>query len=126
MKSLANQLEMMMMESEQEQMEEDATLLRFLLENLLRISAQQERLFTDLSTLKRDDPRLTDLMKEQAGISENFRTIDDSLVAMSKRQPLIENFVFDETGNVKRRIGRPVRPCWIETMEWQSRPSSMQ
>lgn len=105
MKSLANQLEMMMMESEQEQMEEDATLLRFLLENLLRISAQQERLFTDLSTLKRDDPRLTDLMKEQAGISENFRTIDDSLVAMSKRQPLIENFVFDETGNVKRRIG---------------------
>ncbi len=104
MKALGKQLEMMMKESMNDQQEEDAEALRFLLENILRLSIHQEDLLTTLSNTKRDDPAYVDVIKSQSIINESFRVVNDSLVALSKRQPMIENFVFTETANVKRRM----------------------
>lgn len=104
MKALGKQLEMMMNESMDEQQEEDAEALRFLLENILRLSIHQEELLATLSNTKRDDPTYVDVIKSQSIINESFRVVNDSLLALSKRQPTIENFVFTETANVKRRM----------------------
>lgn len=104
LKKLGNELSMMMQQSEEEQLEEDAVALRFLLENVIRISKNTESLMDQFNVMKRDDPAFVDLMKQQGLITESFRVVEDSLLALGKRQPMIENFVFDEVGNVKRRM----------------------
>lgn len=104
MKQMAQGLQMMMAQSEEDQNEEDITALRFLLESLIRLSMKEENIFTRLSALRRDDPSFFDLIKEQANLSNTFQTLDDSLVALAKRQSEIKNFVFDETSKVKLKI----------------------
>lgn len=104
MKSMRDKLEMMMQMGMDQQMAEDANALRFLLENVLRISLNQEELMQKLSVLRRDDPGYVEIIKNQSIVSESFRVVEDSLVALSKRQPMIENFVFDEIKAVKSRV----------------------
>ncbi len=104
MEELSKQLDLMMQQSEEEQTAEDAASLRFLLENLMRVSMSQESLMRNLSQLKRDDPSYADLMKQQGTITESFKVIEDSLVALGKRQPMIESFVFTEVSTIKRKI----------------------
>jgi hypothetical protein len=105
MKNLKDNLNMMMQMSAQQQMAEDANALRFLLENVLRISLSQEDLMLQLTVMRRDDPAYVEVIKKQSIISESFRVVEDSLVALSKRQPMIENFIFEEVNAVKNRVG---------------------
>lgn len=105
MSQMAKGLQMMMAQSEEDQNEEDITVLRFLLESLIRISKEEESIFTRLSALRRDDPFFVDLMKEQANLGSSFQILDDSLVALAKRQSAIKNFVFEETQKIKTKIG---------------------
>ncbi|MBS4059583.1 MAG: hypothetical protein KG029_04235 [Bacteroidetes bacterium] len=105
MKDLKDKLNMMMQMSSQQQMAEDANALRFLLENVLRISLSQEDLMLNLTVMRRDDPAYVDIIKKQSIISESFRVVEDSLTALSKRQPMIQNFIFEEVNAVKNRVG---------------------
>jgi len=105
MKKLRDKLENMMMMSAQEQMAEDAAALRVLLENIVRISFNQEDLMLRLGRIRRDDPAYVDIIKNQSIIAESFKVVEDSLTALSKRQPMIQNFVFDEVSAIKRRVG---------------------
>lgn len=105
MKQLKEKLENMMMMSSQEQLAEDAAALRYLLENIVRISFNQEELMIRLGRIRRDDPAYVDIIKNQSTIAESFKVVEDSLVTLSKRQPMIQNFVFDEVSAVKRRVG---------------------
>lgn len=104
MKKLKDQLESMMNMSEEEQLAEDARMIRYLLENVLRISFQQENLTNKLIKLRRDDPAYSLLVRNQSMLLESFRVVDDSLTALARRQPMVGNFVLNEVATVKSRI----------------------
>ena len=104
MKQMSKQLMEMMQQEDDDQMEEDALALRFLLENLLRLSMSQEGLLNKLSKLKRDDPAYVTMIREQGSIAESFRVVEDSLTALGRRQPMIQNFVFGEVNLIKMRV----------------------
>lgn len=96
MQEMANSMMMMMQSGGQEQLAEDAHLVRILLENVVRASHQQEELMAELGRMRTDDPSISSKIVRQKELSDNFVMVKDSLRAMALRQPAVQNFVFDE------------------------------
>lgn len=109
MKEMADSLMMNMMMGGEEQLAEDAHLVRILLENTVRSSHQQEDLMQSLGTLRTDDPSLASKIVQQRELEANFAMVKDSLRAMALRQPMIQNFVFDEIGQIDRHTEAALR-----------------
>lgn len=100
MQEMANSMMMQMQSSGEEQMAEDARLVRILLENVIRASHQQESLMSELGRMRTDDPSLSDKIALQKELSSNFSMVRDSLKALALRQPAVQNFVFDEIATI--------------------------
>jgi hypothetical protein len=96
MQEMANSLMMQMQMGGDEQLAEDAHLVRILLENVVRSSHQQEDLMGELGHIRTDDPSISAKIVRQKELADNFEMVKDSLHAMALRQPAIQNFVFDE------------------------------
>lgn len=101
MKSMASNLQMQMQSGEMEQKMEDLKALRQLLENLLTLSFEQEQLIDDISEVDPLTPRYKELITVQFDLKEDFRMIEDSLQALSKRVIEIESFVTEKVTEIK-------------------------
>ncbi len=108
MKQLANDLEMMQMDQEMEQYAEDAQQIRQIIENLLTISFDQEELITRTRTISRNDPGFQDIISEQKQMNENLGPVRDSLIAIGKRQFLIQPVITRELNSINRNINETV------------------
>ena len=96
MKEMAENMNSLMMGGGMEQLAEDASLVRILLENVVRSSHAEEALMQEISIMKKDDPTVSQKISRQKEISENFAMVEDSLRQMANRQTSIKNFVFNE------------------------------
>lgn len=94
-KMAQNMMSMMQMQGMQ-QMAEDAHLMRILLENVVHASHEQEALMNEIGRMRTDDPSLVEKIIRQKEVADNFNMVRDSLRSMAMRQPMIQNFVFDE------------------------------
>lgn len=101
MEQMAEEMEQMMNEQSMEEMAEDVLKLRALLENLIKSSFGQEDLLRLFSMTKTNDPKYVDNMKGQKDLINNFKMIEDSLFALSKRQPQISNAVNKEIATIR-------------------------
>lgn len=106
MKDMAQAMEMNMQQGEQEQMEEDMKALRQLLENLVTLSFDQEQLIADVGKTAVTAPRYVKLVQEQKKIQDDFKLVEDSLQALSKRVIQIETFVTEKVTEVKGHMGK--------------------
>jgi hypothetical protein len=104
MKELANDLEEMQQETEEEQMEEDVTNLRMILENLLRLSFDQEALIVDTRLVSRTDPRFQEIIIRQKEIMEKLKGVEDSLRSIAKRQVFIQPVISKEIAAINSNI----------------------
>jgi chromosome segregation ATPase len=101
MKDMAAQMSAQMKEGEMDQMEEDMAMLRQLLENLVTLSFDQEYLITDFSGTEVTTPRYVSLLQEQYKIKDDFKVVEDTLHALSKRVTQIESFVNEKVTDIK-------------------------
>ncbi|MDX1940070.1 MAG: DUF4175 family protein [Saprospiraceae bacterium] len=101
MKDMANNMQMQMQQQEMEQMQEDMKALRQLLENLVGLSFDQEDLFKEFEKASINTPRYVELTQQQFKLQDDFRLVEDSLQALSKRLFQIESFVTDKVSEVK-------------------------
>ena len=97
-----NMMSMMQMQGMQ-QMAEDAHLLRILLENVVQASHEQEALMVEIGKMRSDDPSLVDKIIHQKELADNFYMVRDSLRSMAMRQPMIQNFVFEELHTIENQ-----------------------
>ena len=97
-----NMMSMMQMQGMQ-QMAEDAHLMRILLENVVQASHEQEDLMTEIGKMRSDDPSLVDKIIHQKEVADNFNMVRDSLRSMAMRQPMIQNFVFEELHTIENQ-----------------------
>lgn len=108
MKNMAQKMGNMMMQMQAQGQEEDLEALRQIVENLLTLSFDQEQLIGNLKTTNQNDPKYTDLAREQLKLKDDSKLIEDSLYALSKRVPQIETIVNREirsvNGNMKKSI----------------------
>ena len=103
MQQMAQNMMSMMQMGGMEQMAEDAHLVRILLENVVHASHEQETLMNEIGSLRSDDPSLSDKIIHQKEVADNFNMVRDSLRNMAKRQPMIQNFVFDELHTIENQ-----------------------
>jgi len=105
LKNMANKLENLMAKQAHEQDSEDVQVLRQILENLLYLSNYQEDVLAKSKVINPLDPKFTSLANEQKVLLNAAKVIEDSLVALSKRQiqikDLVTNELFNLTNNLK-------------------------
>ncbi|MBL0030709.1 MAG: hypothetical protein IPP27_00540 [Bacteroidetes bacterium] len=85
MQQLAQKMSKMQQEMEEEENEEDMDALRALLENLLRLSFNQEQLMQQLKSIDINNPQYLKLSQQQQKLKDDAKSIEDSLFALSKR-----------------------------------------
>ncbi|WP_281231300.1 DUF4175 family protein [Flavobacterium gelatinilyticum] len=108
MKSMAEQMSAGMEGGEQEQLEEDVAMLRQILDNLLAFSLSQEDVMKQFRSMKLGSSAFTKNIKIQQNLKQQFRHVDDSLFAMSLRNPKIAEDVTKEIGNVQYNMDRAI------------------
>jgi len=108
MGELADQLKQMQGDMEMESNEEDLDALRQLLENLVQLSFDQEDLMVELQKTNKNDPKYVKISKQQRRLKDNAKMIEDSLFALSKRQPQIEAIVNREMNSVNQNLKKTI------------------
>lgn len=102
MKDMANSMNMMMQSAQMEQMQEDIDALRQLLENLVQLSFDQEKLMEETKDIQVNTPAYKEAVQQQYKLKDDFVLIEDSLNALAKRVFQIESFVTEKVGDMKR------------------------
>ena len=96
MKELAEQLDQKQKAANKKQEEEDVDALRAILENLMTLSFDQEKLMESFSRVKTGDPAYLQYGRRQRRIIDDTKLVRDSLMALAKRQPKIATFIDKE------------------------------
>lgn len=94
--------------AQQEQQGEDMQAVRQILENLLRVSFDQEELAKEVQKTRTNNPRYTNLAKKQKQLQDDTRMIEDSLLALSKRNPKVSAEINREISSVQSNMQKAI------------------
>lgn len=108
LKKMAKQMAMDMEADDEDQNQEDAKLLRQILENLLTISFDQEDISTEVNSLKMISPKYKKVVATQNKLKDDFKIVEDSLVALANRNDKIETFVLDKVSEAKYHMSKSI------------------
>ena len=103
MAELAKQMNSLSQSGNQQQ-EEDMETLRILLEQLVTFSLEQEEQMTLLKKTNPQDPKYIDIGQNQRKLRDELKIIEDSLIALGKRQIMISNKINSEVQQIKRSL----------------------
>ena len=106
MKQMSQKMEQSLEGGEMEQLEEDIAMLRQVLDNLLAFSFSQEDLMGKFKSYKIGSPAFNKGLKNQQDLKLQFKHIDDSLFAMSLRNPKIGENITKEIGNAHYNLDK--------------------
>ncbi|MBQ0788168.1 MAG: hypothetical protein KBT69_11740, partial [Oceanihabitans sp.] len=106
MKKMSEEMQASMASSSGEQMAEDVEMLRQILDNLLLFSFDQESLMNQFESIAINHNKYASYLRKQNDLREHFSHIDDSLFALSLRQPKISEKVNKEIGEVFYNIDK--------------------
>ena len=96
MQDLANKLDQMQQKSAQSQQEEDMDDLRKILEALVILSLQQEGVMNKFIKVRASDPAFRKYGRIQKRINDDTKIVEDSLLSLAKRQPVLATFIDKE------------------------------
>ena len=108
MKQMSQQMAEQMASGDKEELEEDVAMLRQILDNLLAYSFSQEDVMKQFKNLKRGAPSYNKNLKIQQDLKQQFKHVDDSLFAMSLRNPKIAENITKEIGNVQYNVDKAI------------------
>ncbi|MFZ5553920.1 MAG: DUF4175 family protein [Bacteroidota bacterium] len=104
MKKMKEQMESMMQSMQAQQNEEDMDAIRQLLENIIKLSFDQEDLLKTLGKTNSKDQKYVKLGQEQRKLKDIAKVIEDSLMALSQRQMAIQSIVNKEIAQVNSNM----------------------
>ncbi|MDJ1482435.1 ATPase [Cytophagaceae bacterium YF14B1] len=109
MEQMAKEMEQMQGGMEMEQNQENLDDLRDILENLITLSFDQEKLMKDFRNVNLSDPRFPKLAQEQLKLKDDAKIIEDSLYSLAKRVFQLESFVTREVTEMKQHMDESTR-----------------
>ena len=104
MEELADKLEQDMNESELEEITEDIAVLRQILDNLVLLSFDQEDVLKKTQKTGARSSNFTNLMSQQHEVKDNMRMVEDSLLALARRQLSVKPFITKEVTKINNYI----------------------
>ena len=106
MEKMANDLGMMMQSAMMSRMGEDAEKIKKILDNLLDLSFNQESLMEIINETTLNDPKYVENLAELQIIKDGYLILHDSLIAISKRQMAVQQFIVRESDKINLHINR--------------------
>lgn len=106
MEEMSQSMTASMQGGEMEQMEEDAKALRQILDNLLTFSFDEETLISTTKETQSRSLQFNRILKKQQELKNQFKHIDDSLFAVSLRNPMISEIVLNEIGEIHYNLDK--------------------
>ena len=122
MEEMAEQMQAGMEGGQQEQMGEDIEMIRQLLENILTLSFDEERLIGDFNQTNKETIKYVELVQDQFKIQDDFSLVRDSLHALSKRNDKIESFVMEKVADIDKNLEKSLKQ--LEERQKQKASSS--
>lgn len=104
MEQMANDIASMQSQSQQQQQSEDMDALRYLLENVVALSHDQEALMGEYQVTQSSDPYYLELNRQQLDIDKATDIVRDSLLALSKRVYQLSSFINDELAELNYNL----------------------
>ncbi|MCB0507007.1 MAG: DUF4175 domain-containing protein [Bacteroidetes bacterium] len=104
MKNMANKMQNALNQMQMNQNAEDIKMIRQLLENLVKLSFDQEKLMKELKETELESSKYVQIMQRQHDLSEDAQLIGDSLQALGKRQFQLQTFISDEMYKLQREM----------------------
>ena len=109
MKEMKEELKKQQSAMKQKQSGENYESLRQILDNLIYLSFEQERLIERLQEVNRYSPEYVEIAQSQRKLQDDSKIIEDSLLALSKREPAISSFVNKEIGAINFNMDKAIR-----------------
>lgn len=106
MKQLSEKMQQSMQAAGGEQLQEDVDMLRQILDNLVSFSLDEEDLMDQFKSIDVNHNRYASHLRKQRSLREIFEHIDDSLFALSLRQPKLSESVNKEITDVYFNIDK--------------------
>lgn len=106
MKELSSKLKSMQESMEEDQLGEDIDALRDIMENLVKVSFDQETLMKKLDKTSKSDPKYIQIIQEQKKTKDDLQIIEDSLTALSKRQISVEAVINKEINKINYHVAK--------------------
>ena len=103
---LSEQLAEAQTDMEQQDMAEDAEMVRRLLKNLVRLSFAQEALIGDVRSVYIQDPKYQTIIAGQNKIREDFKGVEDSLRSIAKRQLSVASVINKNVSDVNNNLSK--------------------
>jgi len=100
MKQMSQSMQMQMQSGQMESLDEDLEMLRQILDNLVVFSFEQEDLMDDFQNIDYRNALFGKKLVHQNELKLNFEHIDDSLFALSLRQPMLGGKINSSLTNV--------------------------
>ena len=103
---LAQQMASMMQQQMAQQAGEDIEKLKALTDNIITFSFEQEDLMKTTKKMTFRNPKINDLRRRQHKLAQSFSIVEDSLFALSKRHPVLDQTVQKELTNIMLKLNK--------------------
>jgi hypothetical protein len=94
----------MQMEMDMENMES----LRQILHGLIKLSFDQEQNTKEFNEVQQTDPRYLGITQNQLKLQDDAKVLEDSLLALGKRDPFMGNIVIKEVGELNDHLNKAI------------------
>ncbi len=106
MKQMKQQLEGMENSMEMEMNMENLEALRQVIHGLIKLSYDQESLMKDFNQVQQIDPKYIQLSQNQLKVKDDSKVLEDSLLALAKRDPFMGSVVTREVGELNSHLDK--------------------
>lgn len=104
MKQMKKKMEEMQAGMEMTMMQENLDHLRDIVDNLVKVSFDQETIMTEFRGVNQSDPRYVTLSQQQLKLKDDAKIIEDSLLSLANRVFQIQSFVTREVDAMNDEI----------------------
>jgi len=108
MQQMQQQMESMQNSMDMEMDMENIESLRQIIHGLIKLSFDQENIITSFRDLNQSDPRFNNLAQQQIKIRDDAKILEDSLLAVGKRDAMMGSFITKEVTELNAHLDKTI------------------
>lgn len=108
LKDAANKLKDTKKKQKKQQQKEDAATMRRLLQNLIYLSFDQEKVVQNIKSTSVQSPSYVKIAQLQRKIKDDFKLVEDSLYKLASRQTKVKKMVFEEIEKINEQTRKSI------------------
>lgn len=108
MNKLQQKLSTMQGGMQMEMMQANLDNLRDILDNLIKLSFNQEQIMTEMREVNQSDPRFLELSQNQLKLKDDAKVIQDSLLSLASKVVQISSFVTREVEQIHEKVDESI------------------